>query len=500
MYKPKPKKQDDNPNNRLKLPTEVGCPSMAKVKFMLEEATNRRGCLVELPWTAGNASFISTCQWESTVEEPVWTLYQDESGGQKVVWTQSFAPSDLEFMYDILVMSAPKGTSSTKIPELLMPEDENPKGGQVDTTPDPQPISSGSSGNSGTSGSFPEVAPLPQPQLGGLGGGMGPMPGASQAISHPPQGAPPQQAPMPPQQAPPPQQPPYGGYPGYPPQQQPPYGGYPGYPPPQQPPYGGYPGYPPQPGYPPPQQMPYDPYAGASSPPGTMGTSTASGSFVPVDYHLLDKRSNVLIGSLLKDAELISNVTLEAALKLQEMVREEKLSAEKAPSVLKRLHQMGADIDQHLTPEDLIRKPKKRPPEAGQAKPRPPAPSASAPQGAQGAQGQQGEKPKRNLKPAFDLLEKAGILSADDVKDALAVRKKHGGDLVGILEAANKLNRKTVDAAFICLPLIREGLMKSEQCIIALNYCSRMRVGFDEALDEMGWQNPRKIRTDLPLN
>ncbi|MEZ4533893.1 MAG: hypothetical protein R3D26_02635 [Cyanobacteriota/Melainabacteria group bacterium] len=304
---------------------------------------------------------------------------------------------------------------------------------------------------------------------------------------------------MPPQQMPPPQQPPYGGYPGYPPQQQPPYGGYPGYPPPQQPPYGGYPGYPPQPGYPPPQQMPYDPYAGAGAA-GTMGTSTASGSFVPVDYHLLDKRSNVLIGSLLKDAELISNVTLEAALKLQEMVREEKLSAEKAPSVLKRLHQMGADIDQHLTPEDLIRKPKKRPPEAAQAKPRPPAPSASAPQGAQGAQGQQGEKPKRNLKPAFDLLEKAGILSPDDVKDALAVRKKHGGDLVGILEAANKLNRKTVDAAFICLPLIREGLMKSEQCIIALNYCSRMRVGFDEALDEMGWQNPRKIRTDLPLN
>ncbi|HMP50252.1 MAG TPA: hypothetical protein PKD05_01715, partial [Candidatus Melainabacteria bacterium] len=165
-------------------------------------------------------------------------------------------------------------------------------------------------------------------------------------------------------------------------------------------------------------------------------------------------------------------------------------------SVLKRLHQMGADIDQHLTPEDLIRKPKKRPSEATpaqtQAKPRPTAPQAS--------QGPEGEKPKRNLKPAFDLLEKAGILSPDDVKDALAVRKKHGGDLVGILEAANKLNRKTVDAAFICLPLIREGLMKSEQCIIALNYCSRMRVGFDEALDEMGWQNPRKIRTDLPLN
>ena len=100
MYKPKPKKQEDNSSNRLKLPTEAGCPSMAKVKFMLEEATNRRGCLVELPWTAGNAAFISTCQWEDNVEEPVWTLYQEESGNSKIVWTQSFAPSDLEFKYD----------------------------------------------------------------------------------------------------------------------------------------------------------------------------------------------------------------------------------------------------------------------------------------------------------------------------------------------------------------------------------------------------------------
>lgn len=97
------------------------------------------------------------------------------------------------------------------------------------------------------------------------------------------------------------------------------------------------------------------------------------------------------------------------------------------------------------------------------------------------------------------MLQKAGILTESDVKDALDVRQTIGGDLVSILESAGKLNKKTVDAAFVCLPLIREGLMKTEQCIIALNYCSRMRVGFDEALDEMGWQNPRKLRTDLPL-
>ena len=443
MYKPKPKKQDDSSGNRLKLPSETGCPAMAKVKFMLEEATNRRGCLVELPWTAGNASFVSTCQWESTVEEPIWTLYQEESTGSKVIWTQSFAPSDLEFMYDILVMSAPKGTSSTRIPELLKPEEEEEerkkKIEELDTEPD--------MGSENTSGSYPEIAPLPQ-----MGGGI-PMP--NQSSSNPPSTTP-QQSPPP---APPPQQLP-PAQPAHPDQsyyQQPP----PGYPPP-----GGYPpppGYPPHQGYPPPQgypgypgQMPpqappgyqtqpaYNPYGPAES------TNTAGG-LVPVDYHLLDKRPNVLLGRLLSDAELISETTLEAALKLQELVREEKIESEKAPSVLKRLHKMGGDIESHLTPQDMIRKSKKK--EQAQAPKPQPAAEPADPKA----------KPKRNLKPAFDLLEKAGILTENDVKDALEVRKKHGGDLVGILEAANKLNRKTVDAAFICLPLIREGLMKSEQ-------------------------------------
>ncbi|MEZ4545241.1 MAG: hypothetical protein R3C24_15270 [Cyanobacteriota/Melainabacteria group bacterium] len=112
------------------------------------------------------------------------------------------------------------------------------------------------------------------------------------------------------------------------------------------------------------------------------------------------------IGSLLKDAELISNVTLEAALKLQEMVREEKLSAEKAPSVLKRLHQMGADIDQHLTPEDLIRKPKKRPPEAVQPNPDLLLP-ALAPPGKSGSPGTSRREAQTQSQTAFDLLAKS---------------------------------------------------------------------------------------------
>lgn len=506
MYRPPPK-QDEPASNRLKLPTEAGCPSMSKVKFMLDEASNRRGCLVELPWTAGDASFIVTCQWDGSVEEPVWTLYQDEEGNSKVVWTQSFTPSDLEFMYDILVMSAPKGSSSTKMPELLAPggSDEfaldapDPYAGDVPNLPDV----------AAADDSYPQLAPMPQQGL--VPGAGAPLP----APASPPQAAPPlqtQQAPQAPpaqpndsyynlgSQYPPPQQMPYPppqGMPGQPMpgQTMPQQGMPPGYPPQygyQQPP----PGYPPQYQQPPGQQsytaVPSGPYPGA---PTQAHDQMAN---IPLDYHLLDKRPNLLIGIMLKDAGLISEPTLEAALKLQELIREEKLSPDRAPEVLRRLHKHGGNIDQYLTPEDTDFDDR---PERKKAKPKPvePTDKRKPESKAQALASPSQSSGKRNLKPAFDLIEEAGILTDNDIKDALAVRKKHGGDLVGILEAANKLNRKTVDAAFICLPLIREGLLKKEQCIIALNYCSRMRVGFDEALEEMGWQNPRKLRSDLPL-
>ena len=69
---------------------------------------------------------------------------------------------------------------------------------------------------------------------------------------------------------------------------------------------------------------------------------------------------------------------------------------------------------------------------------------------------------------------------------------RHGGDIRNILQAAGKVDSKTMSAAMICASLVKASSMKVEQCIIALNYCSRSRVGFDEALEELRWENPRK--------
>lgn len=199
---------------------------------------------------------------------------------------------------------------------------------------------------------------------------------------------------------------------------------------------------------------------------------------IPFDYNLMSKRSNILMGNLLQEAGFISLPTLEAALKLQELVRDEKLSPEQAPEVLKKLHSMGRNIDQYLSDADLT-----------------PAGQRARTGGPQPGGGQRAGAPPPGVseqKAAFDLLQKAGLLNENDLKTASEVRRKHGGDMVQILQSAGKLDVTTYEAASICLPLIREGLMKVEQCIIALNYCNRSRVGFDAALEELGWPNPRK--------
>lgn len=533
MNKLPPKRPNEEPSNfgsrRLRLPTEPSCPPLSKVKTLLEEAQSKRGTLVEMPWPdSPNKTFILTCQWDETLKDPVWTLYEEIDGNSKVVWTQPFAPQDLEFLYDILSMSA--GSSA----KLEIPDELKPKN-QVDDS-----FADVDLGGMPTGG-----APL-TPALGGgmpaLGGAMPNLGGAMPNLG----GAMAPLAPLAPAQ--PPAQPAPGNQPGYPQNplyaQPPDSSSYTNVPVVQ--PGGTYQGMPqfnpntPYPNYMPNQQMPNqqmpqqmqqqqqmqmmpqgypqnNPYQQQQQPPMNYGQSMpqqmpqqmqqypqSTPSYtqemmepkIPLDYHLIDKRANILLGTMLKEAGLISDPTLEAALKLQELVREEKMSVDKAPEVLKRLHAMGSSIDQYLTKGDFDKSagasfastPK---PAAAPAKP---APQAGQNQG-QGQPAGQG----RDLKGAFDILQKAQLLTESDLTTAMNVRKKHGGDIVQILEAAGKVNSKTVDAAVTSLPLIREGLMKIEQVIMALNYCERMRVSFDDALEEMGWQNPRKLRTDLPL-
>ena len=195
------------------------------------------------------------------------------------------------------------------------------------------------------------------------------------------------------------------------------------------------------------------------------------------------------------------------------MVEDGKLDPEIAPAALERFHSEGSRIDSYLT-GDVLEKMRDKAKNAPAAPPPPTKPQASTsapakdgapPAGDKAAaapvkKGQKSPEEIAKIRNAFDLLKKAGIITDTDIQTGQTVLRKHGGDIVDILISAGKFDRNTFEAADIVRPLIDATLMKLEQAIIVLNYCCRSRVDFDTAIDEMGWQNPRKVRKDLKLD
>jgi hypothetical protein len=339
---------------------------------------------------------------------------------------------------------------------------------------------------------------------------------------------------------PPGQVPPYPpgypvAYPGYP---QPPYGyppvdpaAYGGYPPP-------YPGYPPAyPGYPPPDpnlypqgyppQYPpgYQPYPpGYQAPPGYPGQYPAypgqvgqqNTSRMAADNDLIAKRPNILLGDFLVETGLIPESTLEAALQLQNMVRNGTLSTSQAAEAVKRAHNRGGEVEQ-FTPSEVVldeNHAKVNAPPLGEILVEAGLIRVSILKAALNLQDvvRTGALSKEEAVNAFiqehfgksagenggvgpdhkvlRLFIKAKLISQSDIDAAEAVRKKHGGDVAKILEAAGKFDRLTFEAAQKCQNLVDENRLKIEQAIIALHYCQRSRVSFDDAIEELGWEKP----------
>ncbi|HEY9773330.1 MAG TPA: serine/threonine-protein kinase [Planktothrix sp.] len=88
------------------------------------------------------------------------------------------------------------------------------------------------------------------------------------------------------------------------------------------------------------------------------------------------------------------------------------------------------------------------------------------------------------------LLRQAGIVSQEDLDNVSHLAAEVGGDTGAMLLATGKLEKWTLDAANKCKSLIEKGALEIPRAIILLNYCSRARAGFDEAVRDLGWQVP----------
>lgn len=194
-------------------------------------------------------------------------------------------------------------------------------------------------------------------------------------------------------------------------------------------------------------------------------------------------QANILIGQLFVGGGIISEKGLDAALRLQELVRNGVLTAEQSVLAMRRAAELGGNLD-----EDIIEWAKN--PEAArhrtgqQARPAQPQPQAQAQRAAQPQPSPQ-SKDNVTAQRVVDLLKQSGLVNDDDLEMAKRVKTKHGGDIAQILVSAGKVGGKTVDAANEVQNLVAVGRLRIDKAIQALHYCERMRVGLKEALNEL---------------
>ena len=228
-------------------------------------------------------------------------------------------------------------------------------------------------------------------------------------------------------------------------------------------------------------------------------------------------RPNLRLGQFLVEAGLVPESTVDAALQLQELVRSGKLSTAKAAEAVRRAHIRGGAVDPKLiaapiNPSDM----KALAPPLGQILVE--AAIVRGPVIRQALKLQEsirsGELSKDDAldalclevfgvgrkvqettgetnesTQALELLRKAQLVSDFDHETASKVRDKHGGQIVGILVKAGKLDQHTADGAFKCNELVAQNKLEEGKAIIALHYCQRSRIDLDAALKELGWES-----------
>ncbi|MBI1270972.1 hypothetical protein GC174_11120 [bacterium] len=528
------------PKKHVRLSALSGQPDLISVRNVYEEARKARGCTVELPWRnrKTDVNYSLTVRVELAGGDPVWTLYEGDSGSSRVVWSSSF--EDVELLYDVLTLSLPEESEGDLESELKIARESHERRDNSAST-----TASGSDKPPGYYDSgflkeedlefykqkedvrrkteereFPvreaqkeEPAPAPEPEKERTPEPATPAPAAAAPAPVPDQtslgsGAYPQVYP--------PGYPPPPGYvypPGYP---APGYGylppGYvypPGYPPPAYPPQQGY-GHPPQQG---------NELAGtvAVQPGNAPRSERPTGEFPSnLPRHASKDQPNVRLGQFLVEAGIVPQATVDAALQLQDLVRSGSLPTAKAAEAVRRAHVRGGQVDPALTSIN--------PSNEASAVVAPPlgqilveAAILRGPVlktalnlqqsvrderinkdeaidqlcvevfGVSAKKGSGDSETKESTK-AVELLKSAGLLSDFDLDTASKVKDKHGGRLVNILQRAGKLDAMTVEAALQCVRLMKEDKLNLDKAAIALHYCQRSRVSLDDALDELGWK------------
>ncbi|MGH9550160.1 MAG: hypothetical protein ACRD3W_12330, partial [Terriglobales bacterium] len=103
---------------------------------------------------------------------------------------------------------------------------------------------------------------------------------------------------------------------------------------------------------------------------------------------------------------------------------------------------------------------------------------------------QEPAEPVSAPKDVLGLLKHAGIVSDADIASAGPAANEDQTELAKRLVTLGKLDGKLLLTARQCLSLIESDRLRIDRAVIALHYCQRSRVGFYQAVEELGWERP----------
>lgn len=176
------------------------------------------------------------------------------------------------------------------------------------------------------------------------------------------------------------------------------------------------------------------------------GLITDSESLDAVELALEEKR---MFGEILTQSGMVAAGAIETALALQEMVSKGILDRGQASEVLRQVSKRGISINQ-VTEELAIF-----------------------------------ESDPALVNQILNLLTNAGLISDQDVRNAVASNKEYARDPVRALLSSGIIDRELHLATLDCLDRLAAEELKIEQCIILLQWCQRSRCSLAEAMAEL---------------
>lgn len=239
------------------------------------------------------------------------------------------------------------------------------------------------------------------------------------------------------------------------------------------------------------------PPAAAAPPPATKSQKKPEAKeSMPEPKPFLEKdKPNIMLGQVLVDSGLIPEPILNAALSLQEMVRQSILSPDEATEALRKMHSRGADLDE-VVAEVKKKRGEKAPADAVDLLQRSGIVSDQDINKAKQVMeqlrkaGLDSEKANENGQILVDLLRLAGFISDEDIRRAATASSNRPPDVLKTLLSSGAVDSLCFEVASRFAKYVRLGTFKQEQAIIALHYSQRMRTGFEDTVHSMGWKVP----------